>query len=187
MKTDIVLQNFVKDNKIFIYGDFDESIAINVLPELLNILNVQVSNKKGLIKFYINSNGGETSYLYNLLAIIERAKVEGVTIETFVFGNAFSCGSLLASAGTKGSRYISDTARYFCHIGNGSGYTPTTKEQVDRIGKYNKAHFDTIYRLYEKYANIKELRKAMTDNMYFITGKDIIKNGLADKMYDKVV
>ena len=37
--------------------------------------------------------------------------------------------------------------------------------------------------IYERYAKVKDLDAALKDDCYMLFGKDIIKNGLADKMW----
>ena len=91
-------KNAIKANKVFIYGEFDESIANDVIPALLEEIDKQKERKEGVIKIYIDSNGGYTRYLYSLLAILEDAKKAGVIIETYVFSYAYSCASMLAMA-----------------------------------------------------------------------------------------
>lgn len=176
--------NSVKGNKVFIYGAFDESIAKDVIPALIDLVEAQKLLKVGNIKIYIDSNGGYARYLYDLLAIIESAKKSGVTIETYVFSYAYSCGSVLACAGTKGNRFISSNAEHLCHLGSASTGTVTNDVELERGSSRVKNHFDKIRALYKKYASIKNLEEAIKNDNHFIRGNDIIKNGLADKLID---
>jgi ATP-dependent protease ClpP protease subunit len=139
--------------------------------------------KEGTIKFYIDSNGGYTRYLFNLLAIIEDAKKKGIVIETYVFGYAYSCGSLLAASGTKGSRYISYLAEHLCHLGF-AGTGAINDIELARGAERVKSHFDKVRNLYRKYANLKDLDSAIQFDHHFIRGADIIENGLADHFVD---
>ncbi len=175
--------NFVKDGTVYIYGDFGDSIAKDVIPDLLKEVEKQKDLKKGKIKFYIDSNGGYTRYLFNLLAIIEGAKKEGIIIETYVFGYAYSCGSMLACAGTKGHRYISYLAEHLCHLGM-AGNLATNDVELVRGSERVKSHFDKVRNLYRKYANLKDLEDAIQFDQHFIRGADIIENGLADHFVD---
>lgn len=176
--------NMVKGNKVFIYGDFDETIAKDVIPALIDEVEKQKALKNGVIKFYIDSNGGYARYLYDLLAIIEGAKKAGTVIETYVFSYAYSCGSVLACAGTKGNRYISSNSEHLCHLGSASTGVVANDVELERSSVRVKNHFDKIRTLYKKYATIKNLEEAIKNDNYFIRGNDIIKNGLADKFID---
>ena len=175
--------NFMKDNSVFIYGNFEDSIAKDIIPGLLKEVEKQKDLKDGKIKFYIDSNGGYTRYLFNLLAIIEDAKKKGVTVETYVFGYAYSCGSLLAASGTKGSRYISYLAEHLCHLGFAGAHASNDIE-LERGAERVKSHFDKIRILYKKYATLKDMEKVIQFDSYFIRGAEIIENGLADKFVD---
>lgn len=175
--------NFMKDNSIFIYGHFDDSIAKEVIPNLLKEIEKQKDLKEGKIKFYIDSNGGYSRYLFNLLAIVEDAKKKGIIVETYVFGYAYSCGSMLACAGTKGHRYISYLAEHLCHLGF-AGAGASNDVELQRGAERVKSHFDKVRTLYVKYATLKDLEKVIQFDSYFIRGGDIIENGLADKFID---
>jgi len=175
--------NFVKDGKIFIHGNFEDNISKEVIPQLIKRIEEEKLKKQGKIQFYIDSNGGYTRYLMDLLGLIENAKDNGVIIETFVFSYAYSCGSMLACAGTKGHRYIGEHAEHLCHLGQtGTGGVKNDTE-LERRASRSKSHFDFVRKLYKKYAKIKDLEKAIANDDYFIRGKDIITNGLADKFY----
>lgn len=174
--------NFVDGNLVFIYGDFDDSIGQNVVPALIKAIDQQATLRVGVIKVFIDSNGGYARYLYDLLALIERAKAMGVIVETYVFGMAASCGSILAASGTKGFRFIGENAHHMCHLGAG-GFIATSDEQLKRESEHVQHHFKNIRRLYKKYSKIKGLDKLLRTDSLFIAGEDLIKNGLADQMF----
>lgn len=175
--------NFIEDKQVYIHGVFDKTISTNVIPQFMKLIKDEKLKKEGVIKIHINSNGGETRYVIDLVGLIENAKKNGVRIETYVFSYAYSCGSVLAMAGTKGFRFIGEYAEHLCHLGyTGTGIVENDTElyrQTDRV----KSHFDWMRSMYKKYASIKNLDKVMNDDSYYIRGKNIIKNGLADKFY----
>ncbi len=98
--------NFFEGNNFYIFGDFDSTIDRIIVPNILRVSDEQALVRGGVIRMFIGSPGGQINQLYNVLAIIERAKALGVTVETFVFGLAASCASILAASGSKGHRYI---------------------------------------------------------------------------------
>lgn len=176
--------NFIDGNNIFIHGLFDDTISKNVIPKLLKEIDKQETLKNGILKFYINSDGGILYYLQDLLSLIEIAKRKGIIIETYVFGRAYSCGSLLACSGSKGHRYISYNAEHLCHLGAGGTGDVINDIELVRSAERVKAHFDKIRLLYKKYANINDLENVIRTDNYFIRGQAIIDNGLADKYVD---
>lgn len=169
------------DKDFFIHGVFDETISTEIIPKFIEEIENKKKLKDGKIKFYISSNGGIIYYLQDLLALFERAKKEGVIIETYVFSHAYSCGSMLACAGAKGHRYISENAEHLCHLGSSSTGRNINDTELERGAKRVKRHFDSVRRLYKKYANIENLNKVIHDDNYFLYGQEIIDNGLADK------
>lgn len=175
--------NFNEGNRFFIYGPFDDSIATDIIPDLIAEIECQKKLKEPKISFYIDSNGGSTRYLYNILALIESAKLSGIIIETYVFGVAYSCGSILAASGTKGYRFISYLAEHICHLGSASAKVINDVE-LEREAASIQAHFNRVRDLYKKYAHLKDLENAIKFDSWYIRGRDIIDNGLADKMVD---
>jgi len=174
--------NFVENNRVYIQGSFDESISKHVIPYLLKIIT---NREQTIIYIYISSDGGCVYFLKELLALFELAKSKGMRIETYVLARAYSCGSILASAGSKGFRFISSNAEHLCHLGASStGYVFNDKE-LERSTERAKSHFDFVRSVYKKYANIENLEDAIKNDNYFIRGKDIIKNGLADEIIDE--
>ncbi len=147
----------------------------------LTRLNEGKTAKTGTIRFYINSHGGWAMYAFNLLSLIERAKAAGITVETYVFGCAFSCGSLLACSGTKGHRFVGEYAKHICHLG-AAGTWAINDIEHERESTNVKAHFETIRDVYRKYAKIKNLEKAIRDDGLSFRGQSIIDNRLADTL-----
>lgn len=174
--------NRVEDNIIYIHGNFYEDINVRVLPTLIKLIDEEAAKKNGKIVFDIDSCGGYTDVLKILLTHVEKAKSLGVIVETRCFSKAYSCGSILAASGSKGHRFIGEYAEHLCHLGRG-GFIAETDKQLDRQSERLKRHFDFVRSLYKKYAKIPNLDKVIADDCYFISGKDIIEFGLADKFY----
>jgi ATP-dependent protease ClpP protease subunit len=178
---DIIL-NFVQDDTVFIHGIFDESISRHVVPQLYKLIDQESKKKDGKIIFDISSFGGYSQYLMHLLGIIEKAKRDGIVVETRVLSYAFSCGSMLACSGTKGSRFISESTEHLCHLGSGGTFV-TNDIELERQTEFVQAHFDFVRNTYKKYASIPDLKKVIKDDSLFVRGQKIIDWGLADKIY----
>jgi ATP-dependent protease ClpP protease subunit len=179
---DKATKNFVANNKIYIHGNFDEDIIFNILPIFDDLIKNQKILKEGKISIDIDSNGGYARYLNSLLMRVEKAKQEGVIIETIVSAYAYSCGSLLAVAGTKGHRFVSESAEHLCHLGSG-GLIVKNDVELERNNDRLKSHFDFVRKHYKKYANIPNLNQVIKDDCLFVRGQKIIDWGLADKFY----
>jgi len=174
--------NFIEENTIFIHGVFDEDISLNIFPKFDKLIKVEKDKKEGKILIDIASNGGYTYYLKGMLARVERAKKDGIIIETRIFANAYSCGSILACSGTKKHRLIGEYAEHCCHLGS-AGLMAINDTELERQTERIKAHFDMVRELYKKYAKIPKLEEVIKDDCLFVRGQTIIDWGLADKFY----
>ena len=154
---------FTSDNKVFICGNFTDKI-IEILPEIDKIIEQQTNLKHSKLIFEIDSNGGITDYLNILIAKIEKAKKLGIIVETNVYAKAYSCGSLLACAGTVGYRNVTEYAEHLCHLGNAGTGRVFTDLQLERSAARIKRHFDFVRSYYTKYAKIKDLEKVISDD-----------------------
>lgn len=179
--------NFVENNTVYIHGEFRENI-IELLPAIQTIIDTQKTLKDGKIIFDINSNGGCVYILTSLINLIEKAKKEGVIVETVVQFMAYSCGSLLACSGTTGHRYISEYAEHLCHFARRHDYASTPK-QIERNAAQFLREQDNIKAMYKKYCEptaqkgyIAKLFENMKDDYFYIPAKECIKYGLADKI-----
>lgn len=174
--------NFVEGDEFYIHGVFDFTITKYVVPKLVAAVQNARNMREAIIRFYIDSPGGYVHVLKNVLSLIEVAKAQGTIVETNVFSNAYSCASILAAAGTPGFRFISPYAEHLPHLGaTGSGMVINDTE-AERMSIRMKSHFEFVRDCYKRYAKIKDLDKVIHDDCFYIRGKDIIKNGLADEV-----
>jgi len=176
--------NFVKDDVVYIHGEFDEGISKHVIPEFKALINNRLKMKNcGRIVIDICSNGGYIYILSELLALIEIAKEGGIIIETRAMSTAHSCGSILLAAGTVGHRIGSPMTQVLVHHVN--IYTQSaTDKQLDR--EYVKAkHLNEMMKgLLKRYTKIptKTLTEMLDDDSYYVYGEDLIKFGIIDKL-----
>ena len=174
-------KNILVGNKIYIYGNFNEDM-INMIVKLDALIKEEAEKSDGRIIFEINSDGGQTSYLWILLSKIKFAKSLDIIIETNVYAGAYSCGSILACAGTVGYRNVSKYAEYGCHYGGSVNDAGTPKQLIRQI-KVSNFHFNNIKEAYLEFAKIKNLDEILSDDCFvFCGGDEIISNGLADNL-----
>lgn len=169
-------RNYYDKFRLYIYDKFDREM-VDLLFELDKDLSGHPQSDK--LQIFINSNGGEQSILYGLLQRIEHAKRMNLIVETYVDGSAFSCASVLAASGSKGHRYVTNFSTHLLHLGYGT-INPSTDLQLERESKFLKKHFEHMRTLYKKYSNIENLDEKLKDDSFFLYGKEIIDNGLAD-------
>lgn len=177
---------FAKDNKFFILGEFNDEVKKEVLLPLTLKINELSGMRNAIIEIYINSNGGDGFLCFHLIHLLQLAQKRGITVRTIVMHAAFSSGSLLAVAGTKGERYITNTAEHCLHYGTAYGGALHTPLQADRVAAWTNRWFETIYNHYTKYAEVPNLKKRIADDAYFLPADKCIKYGLADKYYEEL-
>ena len=179
--------NYVDNSgNVYILGDFDESISENVVPNLVKRIKELEDTDDAKIFFYINSHGGVVSELYNLLALIDLAKMRGIKIYTIITGNAFSCGSMLAIHGDH--RAIYKYGKHLMHLGE-QGNSVQTFTQMERCNKEAKEHFENIVQMYVENTNMteKQVRDILKDDCYYMNAEECKKLGLVDEIIGEEV
>ena len=105
-------------------------------------------------------------------------------VSTVVMGQACSMGSLLASAGTKGKRFILPNSRHMIHqpLGGASGQATDVEIQAKELLRWKKVLTEIYVKTTGK--DIKILEQDM-DRDNFMTAEEAVAYGLADKIVDK--
>lgn len=109
---DIIDEQFLKDRKIFLWGEVEGKSAKHVIDHLL-YLDSQSNDE---IQFFINSPGG---YVTDGFAIYDTMQSLKSPVSTICSGLAASMGSILLSGGTKGRRFIQKHAKVMIHQPSG--------------------------------------------------------------------
>ncbi|UJH91087.1 ATP-dependent Clp protease proteolytic subunit [Antarcticibacterium sp. 1MA-6-2] len=109
---DLIDEQFLKQRKIFLWGEVNDKTAKHVIDRLL-YLDAQGDKE---IQFFINSPGG---YVTDGFAIYDTMQTLKSPVSTICTGLAASMGSILLSGGTKGKRYIQKHAKVMIHQPSG--------------------------------------------------------------------
>jgi ATP-dependent Clp protease protease subunit len=133
------------------------------------------------ISLYINSPGGSVTAGMAIYDTIQFIKPDVMTI---VMGQAASMGSLLASAGAKGKRYILPNARHMIHqpLGGASGQATDVEIQARELLRWKKVLTD-IYVTHTGQSYDRLRADMERDN--FMTAEEAVAYGLADKIITK--
>lgn len=177
---------YFSGNTFYIVHNFNDKLRDGIIIPLTDKIESLSKQKDAELIFYINSHGGDAELCLHIISLIELAKRRGITVKTVVPDLAFSAGSLVAISGTKGHRYIARTAEHCVHYGSQWGWVETTPLQIERNTEHKKRHFQKLISLYKKYSNIPDIEKALMDDSYFLTAKECIKYGLADKYMENM-
>ena len=158
-------------------GPIEERTASVLCAQLL-FLESQDASKD--ITLYINSPGGLVTAG---MAIYDTMQYVKSDIQTIVVGQACSMGSLLASAGTKGKRYMLPHARHMIHqpLGGTRGQATDIEIHAREILRWK----DELTKIYEKHTGqpLDKLKPDMERDK-FMTSEEAVKYGLADKIIE---
>ena len=173
-----IYSRLLRDRIIMLDGEVTQHTASLVVAQMLFL---ESEDPKKPINLYINSPGGSVTAgmsIYDTMQFIQ------CPVHTIVMGQAASMGSLLATAGEKGHRYILPNARHMIHqpLGGASGQATDVEIQARELLRWKKVLTDIYVRHTGK--DFDTLRNDMErDN--FMTAQEAVDYGLADKVIDK--
>lgn len=170
----------LKDRIILVQGEVEDQMATSIVAQLL-FLEAQDSEKE--ISMYINSPGGSVTAG---LAIVDAMNYIKAPVTTIVMGLAASMGTIIASSGTKGKRFILPNAEYLIHQpmgGAGAGTQQTDMaiiaEQLTKTrNKLNKILAENSGKTIEEIAHDTE-----RDN--WMSAEETLEYGLVDGILTK--
>ncbi|ACA82221.1 MULTISPECIES: ATP-dependent Clp protease proteolytic subunit [Leuconostoc] len=112
----------LKDRIVLVQGEVEDSMATSIVAQLL-FLEAQDPTKE--ISMYINSPGGSVTAG---LSITDTMNFIKAPVTTIVMGLAASMGTIIASSGEKGHRFMLPNAEYLIHqpMGGAVGGTQQT-------------------------------------------------------------
>ena len=173
-----IYSRLLKDRIIMLDTDVNQTSASLIVSQMLFL---ESQNPDKPINFYINSPGGRVTAgmsIYDTMNFIKSP------VHTIVMGIAASMGSFLASAGTKGKRFILPHARHMIHqpLGGTRGQASDVEIQYKELQHWK----ETLTKLYQEhtgkdYATLE----ADMDRDNFMSAGESVAYGLADKIMEK--
>ena len=165
----------LKDRVIMLDGEVTQHTASLICAQLLFL---ESDNPDKAISLYINSPGGSVTAG---MAIYDTMNFIKPKIHTIVMGQAASMGSLLATAGDKGHRYILPNARHMIHqpLGGASGQATDVEIQAKELLRWKTVLTD----IYVKHTGKSHTQlRADMERDFFMTAGEAVEYGLADKV-----
>lgn len=171
---------FIKNDTLYILGEFNQDISNNVIPELGDLISRFEQTKNPQFEIIINSCGGYTYELFGLLFYLDIMKAMGVRIITKVIGYAESCASMLACYGDE--RYMSRRAVQMMHLGEYPLPPMKTYEDIKRCSKGSEKHFDNIVQIYKEHSRMSAdvIKDKLKNDHLYLTAEQCVKYGLCD-------
>jgi ATP-dependent Clp protease protease subunit len=170
-----IYSRLLKERIIFVTGQVEDNMATLIVAQLL-FLESEDPNKP--IYMYINSPGGVVTAG---LSIYDTMQYINSEVSTMCIGQAASMGSLLLTAGQKGSRYSLPNSRIMIHQPSGGfqGQATDIEIHAQEILKLKKQ----LNNLYVKHTGktLAVIEKSMErDN--FMSPEEAKKFGIIDKI-----
>lgn len=175
-----IYSRLLKDRIVMLDTDVSEHSSSLVVAQMLFL---ESENPDTDILFYINSPGGSVTAG---MAIYDTMQFIRPDVSTIVMGQACSMGSLLATAGAKGKRYILPNARHMIHqpSGGARGQATDMLIQVEEILAMKKSLTQIYVDHNSANKTFDELSKDM-ERDFFMSAKDAVAYGLADSVIEK--
>ncbi len=172
-----IYSRLLKERIIMLDTDVEEHSASLIVAQMLFL---ESENPDKDISLYINSPGGSVTAG---MAIYDTMQFIKPDVQTIVMGQACSMGSLLASSGAKGKRFILPNARHMIHqpSGGSRGQATDMLIQVTEILKMKQV----LTEIYVKHNSAGKTFEQFTADMErdnFMSAQEAVDYGLADKI-----
>ena len=184
-----IYSRLLKDRVVMLDTDVNEHTSSLLVAQLL-FLESQGNED---INLFINSPGGSVTAG---LAIYDTMQFIRPDVATYVMGQACSMGSFLAQSGAPGKRFVLPEARTMIH--RVSSGTPGTRgtvhvqelefEDAKRSFEESKRINERLTELYVKHNTAGKTYDQLYEAMKFdtfLSAKEAVEYGLADKVIDK--
>ena len=170
-----IYSRLLKDRIIFLGDAVDDGVANTVIAQMLFL---ESQDKEKDIKLYINSPGGSVTAG---LAIYDTMQYIKSDVSTICIGMAASMSAVLLAAGAKGKRFVLPNSEIMIHqiMGGAEGQATDIRIRAERILKM-KVRLNEILAKHTGQKVDKVERD--TDRDYFMSPKEAVAYGLADKI-----
>jgi len=176
-----IQETFLKERKVFLWGEVSDKSARDVTEKLL-YMETDAPGKE--ITFYINTPGGSITAG---MAIYDTMKLVSSPIKVVVTGMAASMGSILLCGADKGKRFLYPHSRVLIHQPLISGQMIAVAVDIHiQAQEMERLRDELNVILSESSGQSLEKIQKDTDRDFYMTANEAIKYGLADAIVDKI-
>lgn len=176
-----IQETFLKERKVFLWGEVSDKSARDVTEKLL-YLETKDPGKE--ITFYINTPGGSITAG---MAVYDTMKMISSPITVVVTGMAASMGSILLCGADKGKRLLYPHSRVLIHQPLISGQMVAVAVDIHIQAQEMERLRDELNAiLAESSGQPLEKIEKDTDRDFYMTADEAIAYGLADKIVEKI-
>jgi ATP-dependent Clp protease protease subunit len=176
-----IQETFLKERKIFLWGEVSDKSARDVTEKLL-YLETKDPGKE--ITFYINTPGGSITAG---MAIYDTMQLVSSPISVVVTGMAASMGSILLCGADKGKRLLYPHSRVLIHQPLISGQMIAVAVDIHIQAKEMERLRDELNLILSQSSgqSLEKIEKD-TDRDFYMTASEAIEYGLADGIIEKI-
>lgn len=175
-----IYSRLLKERIIMLNGPVEDYMANLIVAQMLFL---ESENPDKDISLFINSPGGVVTAGMSIYDVMQFIKCD---VATYVMGQACSMGSLLATSGAAGKRFMLPNARHMIHqpSGGARGQATDMAIQVEEILKMKKS-LTEIYVKHNSKAKSYEQFAADMERDKFMSAEEALEYGLIDKIIEK--
>ncbi|AWN19493.1 ATP-dependent Clp protease proteolytic subunit [Streptococcus sobrinus] len=174
-----IYSRLLKDRIVMLTGPVEDNMANSIIAQLL-FLDAQDSTKD--IYLYVNSPGGSVSAG---LAIVDTMNFIKSDVQTIVMGMAASMGTIIASSGAKGKRFMLPHAEYMIHQPMGGTGAGTQQSDLTIAAEHLLQTRETLEKILADNSgqSLKKIHAdAERDN--WMTAKETLDYGFIDEIME---
>jgi ATP-dependent Clp protease protease subunit len=175
-----IYSRLLKERIVMLNGPVEDNMANIIVAQLLFL---ESENPDKEISLFINSPGGVVTAGMSIYDTMQFIRPD---VATYVMGQACSMGSLLATAGAAGKRFMLPNARHMIHqpSGGARGQATDMQIQVEEILKMKK-ELTGIYQKHNSKGKTFEQLTADMERDKFMSAQEALEYGLIDKIIEK--
>ena len=172
-----IYSRLLRERVVMLNGPVEDGMANVIVAQLLFL---ESENPDKDISLFINSPGGVVTAGMSIYDTMQFIKPN---VATYVMGQACSMGSLLATAGAKGKRFMLPNARHMIHqpSGGARGQATDMQIQVEEILKMKKTLTDIYVKHNSKDKTFAQFSHDMERDK-FMSAEEALDYGLIDKI-----
>ena len=176
-----IQETFLKERKVFLWGEVSDKSARDVTEKLL-YLEMDAPGQE--ITFYINTPGGSITAG---MAVYDTMKLISSPIKVVVTGMAASMGSILLCGADKGKRFLYPHSRVLIHQPLISGQMVAVAVDIHIQAQEMERLRDELNAILAESSGqpLEKIQKD-TDRDFYMTADEAIKYGLADGIVEKI-
>ena len=174
-----IYSRLLKDRIIMLTGPVEDNMANSIIAQLL-FLDAQDNTKD--IYLYVNTPGGSVSAG---LAIVDTMNFIKSDVQTIVMGVAASMGTIIASSGAKGKRFMLPNAEYLIHQPMGGAGSGTQQTDMAIVAEHLLRTRNTLEKILAENSgkSVEQIHKD-AERDYWMSAQETLEYGFIDEIME---